>query len=82
MESEILKIVGMSEAVTQNKRTAIEPETGKDTPTQDDKPGPSCVHSLSLGEEILQVQGPFLHGCEEVGMLHMRDCLSQDPMNS
>lgn len=50
----------------ENKETLVEPETGKDIPTQVKKPGAGCVGPLSLGKEGSQPQHPFLFGRAEV----------------
>ena len=41
----------------QNKGAYPEPETGKDIPTQRDKPSMGCLSSLSVGQEVSQAQG-------------------------
>lgn len=41
----------------QNRRAHIESEIEKDMPTQDDKPSKNST----LGNEMFQPQGPFLH---------------------
>lgn len=46
----------------QNKGGYTEPKTGKDIPTQSDKPCTGCVSFLSLGKEVFQAQGYFLRG--------------------
>ena len=43
----------MTHTQGRDKKAFIEPETGKDVPTQGDKPSTGCVGSLSLGEEVL-----------------------------
>ena len=54
----------------QNKAMLIETETEKDIPAQVDKPVTGRVGSLSLGEEVVQAQGPFLYGQVGVERLH------------
>ena len=52
-------------ASSKDKRVLIEQEARKDIPLhrpiQDKKLGTGCVGLLSLGKEVFQTQGPFLH---------------------
>ena len=66
-KSEILKVKGVPEShlytqLIRNKGTLIEPKTGKDSPTQGDKPGTGCMGTVSLGKEVFQTKAPFFSG--------------------
>ena len=52
-----------------NSGAHVESETGKDIPTQGDKPGTGCEDSLSLGKEMFQAHSPFLYSQVEVKRL-------------
>lgn len=45
-------------------------ETGKDLPTQGNKPIKGCEDTFSFGKEVFPAQGPFLCGQVEVKGLH------------
>ena len=49
-----------TQAPSRDKRAFTDLESGKDIPTQGDKPSTGCVGSLSLAKEVFQAQGPFI----------------------